>query len=61
MLLGGILKNLREHIFSFILGEIPRVEWVGHVTVCFMPQETIEQRDPVFDSVTHSVIKYRLR
>lgn len=67
--LGGFYLNVArgnteefEGTYIFIyLGEIPRVEWVGHVIVCFMPQETIEQRDPVFDSITHSIIKYRLR
>lgn len=67
--LGGFYLNVVrgnteefEGTYIFIyLGGIPRVEWVGHVTVCFMSQETIEQRDPVFDSVTHSIIKYRLR
>lgn len=57
----GNTEEFEETYIFIYLGEIPRVEWVGHVIVFFMPQEAIEQRDPVFDSVTHSIIKYRLR
>lgn len=50
-----------EGTYIFIyLGEIPRIEWVGHVLGCFMSQETIEQKGPVFDSIIHSIIKYFL-